>query len=169
MDIRCTIEGADELNAKIAELKRGARGNAALQAVYAGGLVVEKHAKSNIHEVFSSKQTGGLSNSVKTAAMLQGDGAMAVVNPIKVYANIQEMGGTIKPVRAQFLKFQIDGHWFQKKSVTLPARPYLRPALEDNQGEILNAMSSVISQWLATSKMNIFERAIDRIGGLFRK
>jgi hypothetical protein len=50
------------------------------------------------------------------------------VRPTVVYARIQELGGDINPIRARLLKFRIDGHWYSKKKVHLPPRPYMRPA-----------------------------------------
>lgn len=47
------------------------------------------------------------------------------------YALIHELGGVIVPVRAKFLKIpQPDGSFRFVKSVTIPARPYLRPAAD---------------------------------------
>lgn len=46
-----------------------------------------------------------------------------------VYARIQELGGTIVPRNGEALHFRLpDGTFATVKSVTLPARPYLRPA-----------------------------------------
>lgn len=45
-----------------------------------------------------------------------------------VYALIQELGGTIVPVKAKMLMFKVDGETRFAHSVTIPARPYLRPA-----------------------------------------
>lgn len=48
-----------------------------------------------------------------------------------LYALIHELGGVIKPVRAQALMFQADdGSFVVAKSVTIPERPYLRPAAD---------------------------------------
>lgn len=47
------------------------------------------------------------------------------------YALIHELGGVIRPVRAQALSFQADdGTFVVAKSVTMPERPYLRPAAD---------------------------------------
>jgi len=48
-----------------------------------------------------------------------------------VYAAIHEFGGTIKPKNGQYLKFEINGKTIFAKQVTIPARPYLKPALND--------------------------------------
>lgn len=45
-----------------------------------------------------------------------------------VYARIQELGGTIKAKRAEYLKFRVGGRWVQVKEVEIPARPYISPA-----------------------------------------
>ena len=47
-----------------------------------------------------------------------------------VYARIQEEGGIIKPVSAQALHFVVDGEHVMVQQVTIPARPYLRPAAD---------------------------------------
>ncbi len=47
------------------------------------------------------------------------------------YAAAQEYGATIQAKKSNYLKFQVEGRWVQKRSVTLPARPYLRPGLDE--------------------------------------
>lgn len=47
------------------------------------------------------------------------------------YALIHELGGTIKPKTARALMFRAeDGGFVTVQSVTIPARPYLRPAAD---------------------------------------
>lgn len=41
------------------------------------------------------------------------------------YAGIHQMGGTITAKNAPYLTFRIGGQWVRKKSVTIPARPFL--------------------------------------------
>lgn len=58
------------------------------------------------------------------------DGAKGVwgVNDV-VYARIQELGGTIVPRNGKALHFRLpNGEFVTVAQVTLPARPYLRPA-----------------------------------------
>lgn len=47
-----------------------------------------------------------------------------------IYALIHELGGTILPKKGTHLTFQIGGNWVRTKSVTIPKRPYLRPAAD---------------------------------------
>lgn len=47
------------------------------------------------------------------------------------YARIHELGGTIKPKNGKALHFRADdGTFVTVKQVTIPARPYLRPAAD---------------------------------------
>lgn len=46
------------------------------------------------------------------------------------YALIHELGGVITPKQAKVLVFEIDGRKVFARSVTIPARPYLRPAAD---------------------------------------
>lgn len=45
------------------------------------------------------------------------------------YAPIHEFGGTITAKNAPALRFKIGDQWVMVKSVTLPPRPFMRPAL----------------------------------------
>lgn len=79
-------------------------------------------------------QTGILEGSIKIAedARDEGGGVVGTWGSTDVrYALIHELGGVIVPVRAQALKFKLpDGSFRIVKSVTIPARPYLRPAAD---------------------------------------
>jgi phage gpG-like protein len=57
-----------------------------------------------------------------------------------VYGRIHELGGIIKPVVAKMLHFVIDGVDVFAKAVHIPARPYLRPAVDGHEDEIKEAM-----------------------------
>lgn len=46
------------------------------------------------------------------------------------YALIQELGGVIRPRRARALVFMVDGQFVTVQKVTIPPRPYLRPAAD---------------------------------------
>jgi hypothetical protein len=79
-------------------------------------------------------QTGILEGSIKIAEFARDDGAGVVGSWGSTdvrSALIHELGGVIVPVRAQALKFKLpDGSFRIVKSVTIPARPYLRPAAD---------------------------------------
>ncbi len=90
-----------------------------------------KHAKAN-HDW--NNQTGDLAGSIGVAeyARETGDGVEGSWGSRdNEYALIHELGGTIVPVRAKALAIpQPDGGVAFVQSVTIPARPYLRPAAD---------------------------------------
>ena len=147
------IEGEDKLRAKLNQIAASMRGQVSKEAVHAGGLQVQNNARLNIHSTFSRHQTGGLSNSIKTESKIAGDSAEAEISVNKVYARIQELGGTIVPKKAGGWLVWRDpdsGQVHRARSVTLPKRPYLEPAITEHQSDILTAMEKVIDAYLVT-------------------
>ena len=59
-----------------------------------------------------------------------------------VYARIREFGGVIKAILAEYLHFEIDGHWVKVKQVTQNATPYLTPAIEETKTKVLKILAS---------------------------
>lgn len=88
------------------------------------------HAKSS-HAW--QNRTGILEGSIGIAepAAPTGTGVRGVWGSKDVrYALIHELGGTIQPKNKPWLVFKIGEHWVRAKQVTIPARPYLRPAAD---------------------------------------
>lgn len=54
------------------------------------------------------------------------------------YALIQELGGTVRPKKAKALVFKVGDRTVAAKSVTLPPRPYLRPAADVEYPKLAN-------------------------------
>ena len=79
-------------------------------------------------------QTGVLEGSIKIAEFATEQGTAVTGtwgSTDAAYALIHELGGVIVPVRAKALAIpQADGSVRMVKSVTIPARPYLRPAAD---------------------------------------
>lgn len=134
------LEGAEELAAKLAALGEAAAGDVLRAAVRAGALLVQNDAKE-----MAPYRTGTLKRSIHTE--VEGDGHMAeaTVGTNEIYAAQVEFGGTITPKNAKML------HWVDKsgqhhfaKSVTQPARPYLRPALDQNMDAAANEIGAAL-------------------------
>lgn len=66
------------------------------------------------------------------------------IGPTVVYGRIHELGGTITPNKAKALHFVIDGQHITSKAVVIPARPYLRPAVDEHENEIVSAISTIL-------------------------
>ena len=145
------LRGTEQLQRNLSALGKKMQGPAAVRIVTAGAYQIMNHARLNIHEVFSRHQSGGLANSISVEAEQNGQGAVAQVIPHKVYARIQELGGTIVPKQAGgFLVWRDpdSGELIRARKVTLPARPYLEPAAMDHQSEIVSAMTAQSSREL---------------------
>jgi HK97 gp10 family phage protein len=101
-------------------------------AMLKGGVFAEGEAKKN-----APKQTRTLARSINAEIIPTFDRTILVgIGTNIIYARIHELGGTIKAKKGQYLKFFIKGKFIQVKQVTIPARPYLTPAIEDNVTEI---------------------------------
>ena len=103
------------------------------------------HAQLNARNKFSSRQRGQLRNSIRVESKTSATGAVAEISPHTIYARIQEFGGIIYPRRASMLHWKDEnGEDHFAKSVTIPARPYLRPAAEDHIDQISDVMRQAV-------------------------
>ena len=143
--VKVDLEGTEELQQKLSKLSQAAATSIAKDAVDEGAAVIVFNAQLNARDTFSDRQRGQLRNSIRSESKIVGNGAEAEIGPHVIYGRIQELGGTIRPIHGQFLKFQIDGEWKQAKQVTIPARPYLRPAVEDHIDQISSVMKETIA------------------------
>ena len=153
------LEGADQLVSKLNRIYKHMRGQVAKEAVDAGAKKIKSYARIEITRSgkFSKHQTGGLANSIQTSAYIVGDGAEAEINVCKVYARIQEFGGTIRPLpgnKTGFLWWRDPdtGELRRARQVTLKPRPYLQPAMQNHQTEIYKAMDKIFLQYLETER-----------------
>lgn len=117
------------------------------KAVLAGLFQLEGEAKINIRENFDQK-TGHLASDWETKLdNVTETLAEGHTGPLAIYARIQELGGIIRATNAAALVFQTDdGVWHSVKAVTIPARPYLRKAADENKNDVVLAMSNVLRQ-----------------------
>ena len=75
------------------------------------------------------RKTGTLAKSISWE--LVGTNAVQIGSNV-TYAAIHEFGGVIKPRDKKYLRFKTeDGKWITTKRVTIPARPYFRPEIQD--------------------------------------
>ena len=77
---------------------------------------------------------GGAGSSLarNTAASAIGDNFVEVTGGMGlIYARVHQLGATITAKKSKYLKFKMGDRWVQKKSVTIPARRWLRVQDED--------------------------------------
>ena len=114
--------------------------------VMAGAMIILAYARINVNTKFSSKSSGG-AGLQESIIIVEEDSsehdAWVSIGPTKIYGRIHELGGTIKPIYAKMLSWMGDNgiRRFAKK-VVIPARPYLRPAVDEHKDEIIMAMQS---------------------------
>lgn len=66
-----------------------------------------------------------------------------------VYAAIHEFGGIIKPRTKKALTFKTkDGRWHTVQRVVMPARPYMRPAVQKSAAKIEAALKAALGAHL---------------------
>lgn len=140
------IINLDRFKKKLRAMQDTMRSEVLHDAAEAGGRVVETYAKINIERTFSKRSTGGLAGSMMVEVEASATKAEAKIGPSAVYGRIQELGGVIRPLVKRML------HWIDPetgeerwaKMVHIPARPYLRPALDEHKPEILKAVMETI-------------------------
>lgn len=130
--------------ANLHKLSTFAQHQTAVRALLAGALPIQNAAKQK-----APKLTGTLSRSIHSEESSEGGGlASVMVGTDVVYAAIHEFGGVIVPKQAKLLHFVINGEDIFAKSVQIPARPYLRPALAEQKAAAIEATSAALRDLL---------------------
>lgn len=132
-----TVIGLDKLLKDMGLLIRAASSDQVLDAVEAGATVIQIHAQENARTKLNKHPLGNLTNNIRT--LREGKWILVGVFGV-VYAKIHEFGGIIVPRRAPYLVFKVNGKTVRTKRVVMPARPYLRPAVDNNQNAIKDAI-----------------------------
>jgi phage gpG-like protein len=119
-------------------------GEALLALARIGGGVIQIFARMNASAGRPGLNvvTGALVNSIQ---VFDGESsetrAEVEVGPTVEYGAIHEFGGVIMPVFAKMLSWVDNGVRIFAKMVQIPARPYMRPAVDEHQEDILNAVA----------------------------
>lgn len=106
---------------------------------------LEDKAKGNFNKPNTPRvRTGALRRSIASGS----DGLSAWIASNLKYARIQEMGGVITARRKPYLTFKVGNSWVSKKSVTIPARPYLQTAIKNNIDRVVAIIEQEITEEL---------------------
>lgn len=150
------VSGVVNLEKALGKLVKQVSGRQLVTALVKGGKVIEREAKLNIEEE-ELIDSGDLRGSIETEPV-RGEEAVTV-GTNKEYAAIHEFGGTVKPkvtprmrswawaMYAETGEEVYKGIALTTKTnleITIPARPYLRPAVDDNEGEIIQNVAAAI-------------------------
>lgn len=79
-----------------------------------------------------NSRSGALRRSLEWRIYKDGDGYRGQFYSTSPYAAVHEHGAVIQAKRSEYLKFRVQGQWVQKRSVRIPARPFLAPAFEQS-------------------------------------
>jgi HK97 gp10 family phage protein len=141
--VRSRVIGGEDLKRALKQLDVAAAERSLRLAVKAGAQPIENAAEQK-----APKKTRTLARSITTNIEASGDRAEATIGPSGAaipYAAQVEFGGTIVPKNAKML------HWVDEsgndvfaKSVTQVARPYLRPAWDENIEASVKKMQLVL-------------------------
>ena len=98
-----------------------------------GAALIQNMARLSMNGPGPNVRTGTLRRSIEVleVAELGADTWQARIAPTVIYGRIQELGGTIHPVRANMLSWvDTDGNRHFAQQVTLRPRPYMKPGLD---------------------------------------
>ena len=127
-----------KLDNRFKEVIAAASGDNILKALLAGGEVVRNHTKLNIQ----AQELVDTSNLLNSISVQEGSGgktdATVEIGTNVEYAAIHEFGGTVQQTNA----------WGRgiSQTIHIPARPYLRPALDENTNSIVSAVETSLSE-----------------------
>lgn len=129
------VIGLKELSDDLDRLSEDSRHDVLMAALEAGARTIQIYAQENARQKLNKHPLGFLTNSigVRKAGNVWEVGVFGVI-----YAKIHEFGGVITPRTKKFLSW-IDpdsGRRIFTKQAVIPARPYLRPAVDEHRDEI---------------------------------
>jgi phage gpG-like protein len=126
-------------------------GDQLMKACLNGAGVVEFWAKRNASSGRPglNVDTGNLVNSISSnEARKSATYAEVEIGTGVEYAAIHEFGGIIHPKAAKMLSWVQDNVRIFAKMVQIPARPYLRPAMDEHETDILAAIETSLKNQL---------------------
>lgn len=174
------VFGKEELIAKFRALSETMQGEALVNIVKAGGSVVVNAAKENIKKQGLMRTRNLSRSVHQEVAESTNERAAVEVGTNVEYAALHEFGGTVQAKSSKYLAIpvgsyhgsprkhtglqvrktaggnlvMVDGggtvQYVLKQSVTVPARPYMRPAADEHHGEIETAMTKAFIAQIKT-------------------
>lgn len=139
-----TVSGEQEINRAMISLAQRASGPQNVVALEAGGDVIVNDAKER-----ARYRTGTLRRSIHSErGTVTMDYAEIQLGPSVNYGAQVEFGGDIVPVRAQRLRFVVDGQVIYARRVHQEPHPYMIPAAQENNAEVVQEITGSLQQLL---------------------
>ena len=147
MIIAITVKGMENLPQKMRRFRMGilARVASMLKLI---GQEVAGNAREDYLSGPRPEKLGTVTGQLRTSTVYKVMGNRVVIGSNLKYARIHEFGGVIKAKNSPFLVFKIGKQWISVKQVTIPARPFLRPALADSKGAALSIIQRLANEAL---------------------
>lgn len=141
--LKLTFDDKD-LKKRLSKVSAAVRSEAVEKGLRAGQNTAIAWIKIYMDKVLN-RQTGNMINSVQEDEISISNVGWVTFGPHVIQARIHELGGVIKPIKGPYLVFKgSDGKLVFTKSVTIPARPYMRPAMDERSEDILKSMGDTI-------------------------
>lgn len=165
------IDGIKKLMSKLDEVQKDRVSRDALfeAGQYLVGWMQDKRL-TGPRPKFLGVKSGLLRKSVKYSEPIkEGETWRETISTNTIYARIHEYGGIIRPKVKKFLRFKVlssmrfmskkgarlknpvgNYKWIMTKKVTIPARPFMRPALEDrgNKERVVDILKEKVEEAL---------------------
>ncbi|HWQ67994.1 MAG TPA: hypothetical protein VN372_14135 [Methanospirillum sp.] len=134
------VQGLDRVLARIAKIKQIQP--RVVEVVDDGLLAIEAAAKANAsgpRPEHIDEVTGDLVRQIQSSgASIKGDTITGEVVSNSDHGMIHETGGVVTAKNAPYLVWQdSNGGWHKAEAVTIPARPYMDPALQQTREQII--------------------------------
>lgn len=170
------VIGKEELVRKFRAMSGAAQGDTLLGVARVGGLVILNAARDNVkNQGLIRTRTLSRSLHEETAEQSASQAAVDIGTNIE-YGAVHEFGGTIRPKTSKYLAIPVGSltgsprkhsglkvrktangnlilvsasgqvQYVLKSSVTIPARPYLRPAIDEHGDDAISAMGGAFAK-----------------------
>ena len=146
--IAIKVKGLEGLPQKLRKLRLGVIARVAIMLDRAGQEVLTRSTEDYLSGPRPKKLgrvTGQLAQSVNYVVR----GNRGVIGSTLPYARIHEQGGVIVPKKAKWLVFKTADGWRTAMKVTIPARPFLAPALKDARPAVLSIIRRLTNEAIA--------------------